>query len=102
MPQPFIAIQPTASVTPNNTSVNVDFAPGCESVLIVNTGAVTCFARVQAVAGAVAATVADIPIRAGGDGILGVNALLGGSGGRVSVFAAASTLVYVTPGSGGY
>lgn len=92
------AIGATQTLSPNATSVNADFTNGAPSVLVTNAGVVTCFIRVQAVAGAGSATVADLPLLGGQAAV--VDATPGTLAMRVSVFAASPTTVYVTPVQG--
>lgn len=103
MPEPFSAVGDTQTLAPNNTSVNADIANlvGADRVLVSNPSEVVCFARVQSVTGAGNASAANVPILGGSQGILKIRGDQTAGGTRVSVFAASSATVYVTPGVGG-
>lgn len=92
------ALGPTQALAPNNTSVNADFASGAPSVLVTNTGTAVCFVRVQPQAGAVAASVTDVPLLGGTAAVF--DAVPGTLVSRVSIFSAASLTAYVTPVQG--
>lgn len=94
----------TVTAAPNNTNVNTSFpvaTPGAapDALLVVNAGAALAFVRVQNTEGAVAASPVDTPILPNSAGILRIG--FRAESFTVSVFSAAATTVYLTPGEGG-
>jgi hypothetical protein len=101
MSQPFRQLGPTQTLSVANNSQNADFIAGADSFLITNNGDTICFARVQPVTGAAAASAVDLPIRPATAGIIDFAPGPFAGGVRVSVFSTGTITVYVTPGTGG-